>query len=342
MGFRDPWALDARDFPAAGSLRDQGRFALRHAILAPSGHNTQPWRFVLRDASIDIRADRTRALPVVDPRDRALTISCGAALGHLCTALRAFRVGHAAALLPDPADGDLLARVGLSGEIAAPDLVAERLLQAIPRRRSNRGIYEDKHPPPADLIACAEAAAVEGACLHIVTDPGEREKVGALVAEGDRIQFHDPAFREELARWVKSHHGSGQDGISGQAFGMPDLLSFAGAAAIRHVDMGPMIGAKDAKFARDAPALGLLTSAEDNVADWLLAGRALSRVLLTLTDRGMTSAFLNEPIEVAELRPRLRALFPAAGMPQILIRMGYAADIPPAARRHLEDVVTEA
>ena len=48
------------------------------AVLAPSSHNTQPWRFRLRGGGIDPRADRTRALPVNDPGDRELTIIwCG-------------------------------------------------------------------------------------------------------------------------------------------------------------------------------------------------------------------------------------------------------------------------
>jgi len=56
----------------------QARALLDAAILAPSSHNTQPWRFAVRERTIDLYADRTRALPVNDPDDRELTISrCG-------------------------------------------------------------------------------------------------------------------------------------------------------------------------------------------------------------------------------------------------------------------------
>ena len=57
------------------------RSLVEYAALAPSGHNTQPWRFRLRGGGAELLADRTRALPVVDPDDRELVISCGAALG---------------------------------------------------------------------------------------------------------------------------------------------------------------------------------------------------------------------------------------------------------------------
>jgi nitroreductase len=76
----DAWNVGARDFPADRDLEEQTRGLIPWAILAPSSHNTQPWLFRVQDNVIDLRADRTRGLPVVDPLDRELMMSCGAAL----------------------------------------------------------------------------------------------------------------------------------------------------------------------------------------------------------------------------------------------------------------------
>ena len=70
------------------------------AILSPSSHNTQPWRFRTSDTAIDVFADRTRALPVNDPEDRELTISCGCALFNLRAAAAAHGLGVTVTLLP--------------------------------------------------------------------------------------------------------------------------------------------------------------------------------------------------------------------------------------------------
>lgn len=80
------------------------RFILRYAVRAPSGHNTQPWRFRIVGDCLELHADRTRALPVVDSADRALHISCGAALRHVVVALRHFGFACVAAVLPDRCD----------------------------------------------------------------------------------------------------------------------------------------------------------------------------------------------------------------------------------------------
>lgn len=74
--------------PAASARLDsQLGLLLRYATLAPSSHNSQPWHFVLNDNTIALCADRMRALAVIDPYDRELIISCGAALLNLRVAL---------------------------------------------------------------------------------------------------------------------------------------------------------------------------------------------------------------------------------------------------------------
>lgn len=54
-----------------------------YATLAPSGHNTQPWQFLIRNNSILINPDFSRRLAIVDSDDHALFISLGCALENL-------------------------------------------------------------------------------------------------------------------------------------------------------------------------------------------------------------------------------------------------------------------
>lgn len=86
----DPRTITQADFPRTGSRAEQWQFLLNYALLAPSEYNTQPWLFHVHEDSVAFYADRSRRLPVLDPENRELLISCGAALLNLRLALRHF------------------------------------------------------------------------------------------------------------------------------------------------------------------------------------------------------------------------------------------------------------
>ncbi len=49
--------------------------AIRYATMAPSTHNTQPWKFEIHQASIRLLPDYSRRLPMLDTLDRELWIA---------------------------------------------------------------------------------------------------------------------------------------------------------------------------------------------------------------------------------------------------------------------------
>jgi len=339
----DPWLVDPAGFTACRSPGERVRFLVTYAVLAPSGHNTQPWLFHATGADrIELRADRARALPVVDPHDRALVISCGAALANLRRAAVAFGVELRVDALPDAADADLLARVQATGTAAVPP-DAGMLLRAMTQRRTARFAFTpDAVPDAAARRAIAAAGEAGDATLHWCSEPAQKHALGVLVAEGDRAQMADPAFRRELAAWIRSRHADSRDGLSGAAFGMPDLLSFVGALTVRTFDMGEGQSARDLALADGSPALAVLATPGDTPGDWMAAGAAMQRALLALTGDGLAYSFLNQPIEVPALRPRLAAALGTGDTPQILIRVGRCTrDVPAAIRRPVGDVLVE-
>ncbi|TFL18483.1 PQQ-binding-like beta-propeller repeat protein [Jannaschia formosa] len=55
----------------------------------------------------------------------------------------------------------------------------------------------------------------------------------------------------------------------------------------------------------------------------------------------MTYAYMNQPIEVPELRSRLRAATGVSGVPQLLLRVGVGADVPASSRREVDEVLIQ-
>jgi hypothetical protein len=308
------------------------------AILAPSSHNTQPWLFRIGDGSVEVHADRSRTTPVVDPDNRELMISCGAAVGFLRLAMRASGfegvVEHATATgIPD-----LLAIVRPGGKhpVTAEDAA---LIEAMTLRRTNRRAFEPRSVSDATLVHLSESVRREGAWLRVVTEQGGKHSIADLVAEGDRRQADDPAFRRELAEWIRSNHSRAGDGIPGYSQGIGDLASLAGPWIIRTFDWGNGRAASDRQLAEGSPALAVLGTDDDAPEAWVRAGEALARMLLLATLHGLSASFLNQPIEIPELRRRLAHTLGLAGPPQLLLRLGYGPEVPPTPRRDLEDVL---
>ncbi len=335
----DATSESRESFRHSEAAQDQLRRMLDHAVFAPSGHNTQPWLFRLGADHLDLIADRTRGLPVVDPFDRELTISCGAALDHLVTAGRHYGKKVTVEVSPDSNDADLLARCRIADAVT-PNASDNALFESIPYRRTTRTKFENRELPEDVIERCIELAEQLGVELTLITDSAKRSEIADLVAEGDRIQFADPRFRRELASWVHSRRRSSHDGMSGTGFGIPDILSPIGALLIRIFDLGNGVAASDKeKIAEGSPTLAVFSSPSDNLAHWLVTGQALSKVLLTLTDAGATASYLNPPVELEELRSRLKELVQCEGTPQLLMRFGYGPPAAPTVRREVDDVL---
>jgi hypothetical protein len=314
------------------------RAAVSTAVLAPSGHNSQPWLFRLVGGRLELRRDRTRSLPIVDPDDRALYISLGAALDHLLVALRVAGHRPAVTILPRPHDDpDLAAEVTLSGHHQVNDRDTA-LLDATRIRHTDRRPFDKRSLPTPVLAALTSAVTGTGAEL-VVVDEQRRDAIADLIRRGGLAQFSDARFRAELASWLHWNHTRARDGMPGRVHGMDDLSSVAGAWVIRTLDLGRSQAAKDRRLLENSAAVVVLATSGDRPVDWLTAGRAVSGLLLTATTRGISASFLNQPIEVAALRPELESVLEMTGHAQLLVRLGYSTPSEGTPRRSVEEVL---
>jgi len=335
-----PWQVGEDDIPSAGAFEVTARVLLRFAILAPSGHNTQPWKFAVRAPDVLVFADPARRLPVADPDDRELTVSLGAAAMNLRVAAARARFAADVAAA-DGADGGPVARIHLS-RAGAPDPALAALFPAITARRTWRLAMEDRALADAAAAALAGLAALGGASLQVVADEAQRAALEALIHEGDLARMSDKAFRKELAHWMRPAHTHADDGLAGDALGLSPFASNLAAWSTRAFDMGKSIAAKDVALAHESAALVVVFSADEPAA-LLDAGQLMERYVLTAALHGVACSFFNLPVEVPDLRGRIQELLGAAQLPQLLFRFGYptGADLKSSARRPLEDVLID-
>jgi hypothetical protein len=345
LGVYTPWIdFESRGEQARKPLFDRGESmaaailnAIHSATLAANGHNTQPWKFAIEEDMIKIRPDFSRGLPVVDPDHRELWISLGCALENLTIA--AANAGYENEVTY-PADGGIdviSARLTPSSNGGS-----HPLYDAISIRQCTRSAYDGK-PVPGETLGQIEAMAGEdGIGVEIVTDSDRRERITGLIMEGDRLQYSDQGFVDELVAWLRFNKGEATrtaDGLFTACTGNPQVPRWLGKMFVT-TGTADQQAETDAANVRSSAGLIAITSAEDDRRSWIDAGRVYQRLALTLTTLGIRSAFMNQPIEVADLRPELqRVLGDGSAYPQLLLRFGYAEPMPYSLRRPVETVV---
>jgi hypothetical protein len=307
----------------------QMRELVRYATLAPSGHNTQPWRFALLGDTIHILPDYSRRLPAVDPQDRELWISLGCALENLVIAANA--AGYEADVTYPTLDADRLT-VHLS---RSPAHGLTPLFEAIPHRQNNRSLYDGRAVPPAETKKIEAVMSGAGVSTLIFTDARHKEALTEYIKAGDRQQFSDPAIVTELASWMRFNKPEALyslDGLYTRCTGNPDVPRWLGRRFLT--------ADTSAQKARSSAGLIVIASASDDKRHWVETGRLYERLALTLTALGIQVAFLNQPAEVTELRSQLQSyLHLGTAQPQLLLRFGYADPLPHSLRRPLEEVL---
>jgi nitroreductase len=318
------------------------RQAAVRATLAPSVHNTQPWRFAIRPGVLEIHADWSRALAALDPSGRQLTISCGCALFNARVALaRAgvpVRVERLAADRPDPGGPrTLLARLVVDAE-AAPDAIGA-LDPMIDLRQSNRRRFADEQVGD-DVIADLERAAqAERGRLTLLRDGDQRYAAARLTQQADREQNADAAYRAEIRAWTTTDL-SRADGVPNSA------VPHVGGTVLDDLPIRDFDSRGEGLLPSDTGSgvrqcLLVLTTDEDDPGAWLRAGEALEHLWLEGVRRGYTMSLLTQAIELPWTREALRRDLRLAGHPHLVLRLGRAPRTPSTRRRRLVDVLSE-
>lgn len=317
------------------------RRAAVRAVRAPSVHNTQPWRFVQLDGALEIEADWSRRLQVLDPTGRQLMISCGCAVFNARVALADAGIASGVERFPDPTRPDLVARLVADGtSLAAPDAdTIAHLEPAIETRQSNRRPFVDDRVPTEMIETLVEAAHAEGAQLLAIRRPEDRAALARLTQLADRIETSEPAYRAELRRWTTSDHRR-LDGVPSTAVPSVDGTT-QDAIPIRDFDTRGD-GRLPAATRSDEECLLLLGTNADNPVAWARAGEALERVWLEIAARGYTANLFTQLIEVPRTRGMLRAELALSMQPHVLLRVGRAASTASTRRRRLVDVLVDA
>lgn len=322
-------------------MEEHIRKIIHCATLAPSGYNTQPWKFSVRGDEIVVLPDYSRRLPVVDPDDHALFISLGCALENLVIAAHCAGHGASVEYVPSGPEPERI-RVRVGGERG--ECPAE-LFQAIPDRQATRSAYDGRPIPAEHWEELERAGTGERVSVIRFTEARDIEPIIGFVREGNILQFRNKAFVDELIRWIrfsKKDARAARDGLNSASMGMPSVPNWLGTIIIRLFATPGGEARKCEKRIRSSSGLLLFVAKDNDRRSWIDVGRGFERTALRATALGIRHAHVNMPCEEIEIRNRLRNhLGLKDGHPLLLLRMGYSDPMPGSYRRPVEDVVIE-
>jgi hypothetical protein len=316
------------------------RSVVAEAVWAPSVHNTQPWCFTADGPRLRLYADVGRQLTAADPDGREMMISCGAALFTARLALRALGYVPETQVLPDPADPTLVAQLSWPRRAAVSEY-ERRLFSQVRRRRTHRGGFDPVSLSPALLAALCEGAARDGAALRIVADDGRRAVLAAAIETAERALRLDSDRVQELVAWSPAPGSPRRDGVPTTSYpARPEHTDpdFPGRDFAHGRGWGlPQLST--APPFRTAGLAALLTTPDDRATDWVSAGQALQRILLTAGTCGVAAALHSQLLELGWLREFVRTRLSDGGYPQLVLRLGMVIQIATSVRRPPADVL---
>lgn len=313
-------------------------FLVSKAVKAPSGHNTQPWRFRQKESTVEIHPDFNRRLPVVDPHDRELFVSLGCAAENLC--LAAQTKGYKSAV----SVGDKgVITVSLAEEAGVKP---SPLFNQIDVRQTNRSVYNGEEIALDVLKKLQSIRSEKGISVHYYARQTKQfNDIEQYVLQGNTRQMQNEAFKAELKSWMrfnKKHQDQTLDGLSYAVFGAPNVPRWMAEPIMSMAINAKTQNKADREKIDSASHLVLFTTRENSRREWVSLGRTLQRFLLTTTELGVAHAYLNQPNEEAEIASEMaRTLGLAGEYPTILLRIGYGKQQAYSKRRPVEDVIIE-
>ncbi|PZD71149.1 Putative NAD(P)H nitroreductase [Acaryochloris thomasi RCC1774] len=307
---------------------------VRYATLAASSHNTQCWQFKLDAQCISILPDLERRCPAVDPDDHHLYASLGCATENLLQAANAYG-------LQGTVEVAMANQICIQMEPTQPSVSS--LFEAIPLRQSTRTDYDGQPLKNEELKQLEQVATGEGVNLILLTDQPSKEQVLEHVIEGNTAQMNDPAFVEELKAWIRFNEKEAVrkgDGLFAKSSGNPTAPHWLGSLMFDRFFTPKVENEKYTNQIRSSAGIAIFVSDENTPSHWIESGRCYQRFALQATALGIRTAFLNQPVEVATLRPPFASYLGIGDRrPDLVIRFGRGPEMPRSLRRPVEAVI---
>ena len=279
--------------------------------------------------------DLSRRCPAVDPDNHHLFVSLGCAAENLAHA------ALANGLRTQMVVGENLDSIVMN--LAPTPALASPLFQAIVDRQCTRGDYDGKALSVDEMRLLEKAGTGAGVRVILLTERAAMAGVLEYVVSGNSAQMKDAAFVAELKSWIRfsaTQAVESGDGLYSKSTGNPSVPPWLGKPLMSLFFTEKSENDKYARQMRSSAGVAVFVSEVNDPAHWIEIGRCYERFALQATALGIRNAFLNQPVEVATIRPQFAAwLGIGNSRPDLIVRFGRGAKMPSSLRRPVQAVL---
>lgn len=312
------WHIDANQFSRSWSNTDKLAFFARYAILAPSGHNTQPWQLQTRKDSIEVMLNQAHYLSIdgsgllsIEPY-----VSIGTFLEVFSLAAQGFGYDIAIELFPNK---KLIARVSIEKEIASQP----ELLTAIVTRVSNRNPYKSTLIDHATLSAVS-ANKFPGVKVSLVSERPDINFIASQTETAIVTIMSNPLYRKELSKWVRINQTRKYDGMPGFTHGFGGVKAYISQAAVRYLPQHGPQAKKSGELIRKSGGLIIARCANNQKESFVNVGRLYARVCVLANKHGFATSALGAAVLDPDTRAIISQHFNIQDRPVYILRLGKA------------------
>ncbi len=335
------WQINIDSFPSTGSLNEQLKFLINFPILAPSGHNSQPWNFSVNGNEISIWKNEERSLAQSDPTMRQLLIASGCALENLIIAADYYGFESQISYFPEKDNSNLIAKILLKKlNVMEGKNRNDHLIFAIPKRHTNRNKYKDQQLP-ADFLMEINRLSNEICTISVISEKRIKDEIADIVNNAQIEAMDDSGFREELSHYIKSNFTKEKVGMPGFTLGIPAPISLIASRLIKKINLSRKSKKKDEDLLKKfTPAFIIINGTQDDRTTRIKTGQLFERIWLTAEKYGLNCAPLAAAVQSDVYAKKLQAIFKTNSKPLVFFRVGYSnKSVRHSPRLSLEEVL---
>jgi hypothetical protein len=280
-------------------LQERVQKIVEHAVEAPSGDNSQPWRFVWQEQTQTLHVYNLpeNDNPIFNYLQRGSLIAHGALLENIELLAREEKLAARIELLPKGNEDTLVATLSFAED---PAISRDPLVNAIPQRCTNRKAYHTRALTDQEIRMLQSAAENTHDTTILFEQSDEAKKcLATAVSTAERIMLQYKTLHNyffAMVRWSTQSEAVHKSGLFVKTMELlpPQLLIFRLysfwpiAKIFNKLGLPTFIAKENAKAYQQASSFLAFISSDQGPEHYILLGRTLQRVWLTATTLGLS------------------------------------------------------